>query len=90
MAKKIPKIYLLLQKRLKDKSDVDNRIKISKAKICIGHTKHPKKIRPVILKELEEFGLVRRINKFKMEVINCGAYKKLEKTGDIYKELGLF
>ena len=86
---KIPLIYLLMHKRLKDKMFKKKCLEVKEAFGMFGFTYHiNKKYNYPILKELENFKLIKRINKTQLVVLKNGF--NINNTSKIYKSVGLY
>ena len=60
----IPKVYLLIYSKIVNRIDIDRRIKTSYLKNRLLNVRITKKELPSILKEMEGFGIVEKIDKF--------------------------
>lgn len=85
----IPCIYLQLQKRLIEISK-DGKCEITKMNGYFGKVHLPKILLPPILKEMEQFGLLKRDGKFNVKIENPNHCKILETPIKIYRRLEIF
>lgn len=79
-------VYLFMHKKLKEKS-INNFITKKESVMFLSHTfRIPKKYGYAVLKELEEFGLIRSSGD-SIEILKSKV--DLDNTSDIFKRVGL-
>ena len=69
--------YLYLQKRLLEFSDEEHLVDYKKVEDILTHIRISKSFVPILIKELNYFGLIRRVGKNKVEVINPDSSKNI-------------
>ena len=74
-----PIFYLYLQKRLLDNSDSNKIIKQADANIRIKTMRIPKRLIPLLLKDMEKLNLGKRINKFEFGIVNYNKCNKIKR-----------
>ena len=65
---KKPELYLYLQSKLLEKTDLDNKINYREAAICLSNIRISKKTFPIILKEMQYFGLLEKLDKKTLKI----------------------
>ena len=86
---KEPTFYLLLQKRLLEKSEIDKCLMIDTLNFSIVNMKIPKYILPIFLKEMEKLGLVKQVGEEEFQVINTERIRRIEDRTKLYREHGI-
>lgn len=81
--------YLYLQKRLLEHCDKDKYIELNQAQFRVQYMKIPKQLFWVFISEMQELGLIERVDRFKIKIINNN-HKKLDNLNKLYKEVGLW
>lgn len=85
---KIPVMYLCVHKRLKDKFSFET-FPLKEVLWILGKIYHiKKKYHYPILKELEDFKLLNKINQNEVVLLKCNI--NLEDTSKIYRKVGLY
>ena len=82
--------YLYLQKRLLEHCDEEHNLEIRDFNFRVGKMRIPHKLHPMLLKELENLGLIERIDRYKIRIVNSQKCKKLEKLNKFYREIGIW
>ena len=72
--------YLLTQKKLLDTSDERKEFKLNEARQVFLFLRIPKKVTGIILKEMEEMNLIKKINGRRFQIINCDSPKIIEEV----------
>lgn len=85
-----PALYLYLQRKLLDKCDSNNQLHVKSAEWGMITLRIPKQLFPVLLKEMERLNLTKKVNRYKIEVVNCKACDKLNHLNKLYHEVGLW
>ena len=88
--KEVSYFYYHLYKGLKSLADVNDFIEIKHAKNYLGQAyRVPLPIRIVVLKEMEQAGLLTMIDKFKLKIIKKEV-TELDDASKLYVKLGLW
>lgn len=82
--------YLYAQKLLMELADEKNNVDLSEARTKIKRMVVPMNLFPVLFKEMERMGLIRRVDRYKVEIVNCRRCELLEQTTKLYEENGVF
>ena len=85
--------YLYLQKRLHDSSNCFDCVSYKEVMIKMSKMRIPKVLFPVLLKELEEMGLIEIINKNnyrRIKINKCKEIKLLNKINKLYNIIGIY
>ena len=82
--------YLYLQKKLLDCRDSEYCFDPKEATIKILKLRIPRVMIPILLKELQNLGMVERVNRYKFKIINYQYCRKLDKLNKVYHNVGLW
>lgn len=85
-----PLLYLHLQKRLKEICNVEEEVFVTEYLKCIHWIKIPHVLIPPILKEMEQYGLLKRDGKFKVKLENPKQCRILDTPNKINSKMKLF
>lgn len=86
--KEIPHcFYLWIQKRLYDMKK--DKIKLKEAMFCLNAYRIPKVLRPIIFREMEQLGLIKKVNRFYIRIINIDK-NEIDNHNKLYKAVGVW
>lgn len=86
---KEPTFYVLLQKRLLEKSNFSRCLNLHTLNFGIINMKIPKYILPVFLKEMERLKLVKCVGVEEYQIINTPKIMRIENRTKLYREHGI-
>ena len=82
--------YLYAQKILLESLDADGTIDINRARTKITRMIIPKRLFPALFKEMEEMGMIERVNRYRLGISNKKMCAKLDDVNLLYKNKGVF
>lgn len=85
-------LYLFVQRRLLNCSNERKQINYKDARIHITKSRIPKVLFPILIKEMEQLELIKKIDRYTIEIINDEKCRNIDNKNihRVYEKVGVF